>query len=600
MPEKPAIPVPGHITTPWSADVDPDCPWPEYPRPQMARDTWQNLNGWWDYTITAKNAEHPGAFSGQILVPYPVESALSGVKHALQPRERLWYHRPFTLDLPAEGKRVLLHFGAVDWECRVWVNGDFIGEHQGGYDPFSFDITTALKDGENDLLVAVWDPTDSRPIQRGKQVLKPNFIWYTAISGIWQTVWLEVVPETHIESLKLVPDIDAECLRMDINIYNPIPGLQIEAKVLDQGTLTAQSKGPAGQSLTVAIPKPRLWSPDDPFLYDLEITLSLQGQNIDRVTGAFGMRKYTLERDSQGALRFCLNHQPLFLYGPLDQGYWPDGLYTPPTDEAMRWDIDFIKSAGFNMLRKHIKVEPARYYAYCDRVGLIVWQDMISGGISPKPIWFALVGLFKKMKDNRCYWRLGRQNKANRAQFKTELKRMIDVLHNFTSIAIWGPFNEGWGQFDAAEISEWTKTYDPTRLVDHASGWFDQGAGDFASEHIYFKPLPDPKFDPDRGLVLSEFGGYSLEIPGHVWVENRAFGYKKFQDAQTLSDGYRDLVTQQLIPWARAGCSAAVYTQTADVEIEINGFLTYDRRVVKMEADLLKQLHRKLIAESPK
>ena len=598
MPEKSTIPVPGHITTPWSADVNPNCPWPEYPRPQMAREEWQNLNGLWDYSITGKHVDQPGDFSGQILVPYPIESALSGVKRPLLPDKRLWYHRRFRLDSPTDGKRTLLHFGAVDWECKVWVNGKFIGEHQGGYDPFSFDITPALTDGENDLLVNVWDPTDSQPIQRGKQVRKPGFIWYTAISGIWQTVWLETVPETYLQSLKLVPDIDMENLQIEAEVINPVPGLQLDAYILDRNTAVANAKGLVNQPLTVSIPHPKLWSLEDPFLYNLEIALSIEGKEIDRVTCDFGMRKYSLERDSQGVLRFCLNHKPLFLYGPLDQGYWPDGLYTPPTDEAMRWEIDFIKSAGFNMLRKHIKVEPARYYSYCDRVGLIVWQDMISGGISPKPIWFALVGLFNKLKDDRCYWRLGRQDKANRAQFKEEYQRMIDALHNFTSIAIWGPFNEGWGQFDAADIAEWTNAYDPTRMVDHASGWFDQGSGDFLSKHLYFKPLPAPEFDPDRGLVLSEFGGYSLNIPGHVWNEKSEFGYKKFRDVKDLTDGYQKLVIQQLVPWVKAGCSAAVYTQTVDVETEINGFLTYDRKVLKMDLPFLRKLHQKLISES--
>jgi beta-galactosidase/beta-glucuronidase len=566
----------------------------------MARPEWQNLNGWWEYGITGKHANQPIDFPGRILVPYPIESALSGVKRPLQPRERLWYRRQFTPDRFPEGKRVLLHFGAVDWECKVWVNDVFIGEHQGGYDPFSFDITAALTEGVNELIVSVWDPTDSQPIQRGKQVRKPGFIWYTAISGIWQTVWLETVPETYLQSLKLVPDIDAETLQIEAEVVNAIPGLRLEARVLDGKTAVVNAEGPANQTLAVHIPHPELWSPDDPFLYDLEVTLSCEGKGVDHVTGAFGMRKYSLERDSRGVLRFCLNHEPLFLYGPLDQGYWPDGLYTPPTDEAMRWEIDFIKSAGFNMIRKHIKIEPARYYAYCDRVGLIVWQDMLSGGISPRKIWFGTVALFKKMKDDRCYWRLGRQNKTNRAQFKLEYRRMIDALHNFTSIAIWAPFNEGWGQFDAVEIAKWTKASDPTRLVDHASGWFDQGAGDFRSEHIYFKPLPDPEFDPDRGLVLSEFGGYNLEIPGHVWRENKAFGYKKYKDTQSLADGYEKLVTQQLVPWVRAGCSAAVYTQTTDVEIEINGFLTYDRKVMKIDAARLHQLHQMLIAESRK
>jgi beta-galactosidase/beta-glucuronidase len=311
------------------------------------------------------------------------------------------------------------------------------------------------------------------------------------------------------------------------------------------------------------------------------------------------MRKYSLARDQEGNLRFCLNNKPLFLYGPLDQGYWSDGLYTPPTDEAMRWEIDFIKDAGFNMLRKHIKVEPARYYYHCDKTGLIVWQDMVSGGISPKPIWFFFANFFKGMGDDHCYWRLGRSRKENREQFKKEYQRMIDTLYNVVSIAIWCPFNEGWGQFDAAEIALWTKDYDPTRPVDHASGWFDQSAGDFKSEHIYFKPLPDPEFDPDRGLVLSEFGGYSLNLPDHAWKPDKDFGYKKFRDRESLTEGYLQLVNDQLIPWIKRGLSAAVYTQTTDVETEVNGFLTYDRKVTKMDMDIVRKAHADLYKESP-
>jgi beta-galactosidase/beta-glucuronidase len=311
------------------------------------------------------------------------------------------------------------------------------------------------------------------------------------------------------------------------------------------------------------------------------------------------MRKYSLEHNQEGTLRFCLNNEPLFLYGPLDQGYWPDGLYTPPSDEAMRWEIDFIKEAGFNMLRKHIKVEPARYYTHCDKVGVIVWQDMISGGISPKPIWFFFAQLFKGMRDDHCYWRLGRGSEENRAQFKKEYQRMINALYNVVSIAIWCPFNEGWVQFNAAEVAQWTKDYDPTRLVDLSSGWFDQGAGDFKSEHIYFKPLPEPEFDPDRGLVLSEFGGYSLNLTEHAWNPKKDFGYKKFMDKETLTEGYLHLLEHELIPWIKQGLSAAVYTQTTDVETEVNGFLTYDRKVVKMDMDAIRRAHADLYQHSP-
>ena len=302
-----------------------------------------------------------------------------------------------------------------------------------------------------------------------------------------------------------------------------------------------------------------------------------------------------LAPDSQGRLRFCLNNQPYFLYGPLDQGYWPDGLYTPPTDEAMRWEINFIKQAGFNMLRKHIKVEPARYYYHCDHTGVIVWQDMVSGGISPKPIWFVFAQLFPKMRDNRLYWRLGRGKASNREQFHQEYIRMLETLHNVVSIAIWCPFNEGWGQFDAAEIAAWTRDYDPARLVDHASGWFDQGAGDFKSQHVYFKPLPEPEQHPGRGWVLSEFGGYSLHLPAHCWNPDKDFGYKRFENSKSLMEGYRRLIEEQLIPWIKAGLSAAVYTQTTDVEAEVNGFLTYDRKVVKMDLDTIQKIHQKLL-----
>jgi beta-galactosidase/beta-glucuronidase len=589
---------PGHLTTPWTADVDSELPLPEYPRPQMVREGWQNLNGRWDYAITQKDDEEPVHFPGKIVVPFPIESALSGIQQQLKPDERLWYRRTFYLDKDWGGNRVLLHFGAVDWECKVWVNNLPVGCHQGGYDPFTFDITAALVKDENEITVSVWDPSDSEPIQRGKQVLKPGFIWYTTISGIWQTVWLEVVPETYLKSIKLTPDIDRECLTITAEICNHKPDFTLRASVIDEGNLLGESETNPGQPLTLPIANPRLWSPDSPHLYDLELSLFKNGQEVDRVGSYFGMRKFSLGRDQSGNARFCLNNKPLFLYGPLDQGYWPDGLYTPPTDEAMRWEIDFIKDAGFNMLRKHIKVEPARYYFHCDRAGLIVWQDMISGGISPKPAWFLLVKLFKGLHDDRMYWRLGRSSQENRSQFKVEYQRMIDTLYNVISIGIWCPFNEGWGQFDAAEIATWTKAYDPTRLVDHASGWFDQGAGDFKSEHVYFKPLPKPELETKRALVLSEFGGYSQNLPEHAWNPNKDFGYKKLEGRKALTEGYLTLLEEQLLTWVRSGCSAAVYTQTTDVETEMNGFLTYDRKVIKLDLDRLRPIHAKLYKES--
>ncbi len=585
-------PVP--LTTPWADQVDPQLPWNEYPRPQMTRKTWQNLNGLWDYAITSRSTFQPGSFDGQILVPYPIESALSGVKRKLKPRERLWYRRVFTVNQNLRGGLIILHFGAVDWYCRVFINGVGVGEHTGGYDPFSFDITDYLLDGENQLQVSVYDPSDKLPIQRGKQVRKPGFIWYTAHSGIWQTVWLEGVPSTFIDSIKIVPDIDQGIVSIEAQISNPIEGLHLQARVFDQTIEIASAEITSPQKVLVSLKDFKTWSPEAPHLYDLKLALKNSHGTLDEVTSYFGMRKFSLAKDSKGTWRFHLNNEPYFLYGPLDQGYWPDGLSTPPTDEAIQWELNFIKQAGFNMLRKHIKVEPARYYYHCDRAGIIVWQDMISGGISPKPIWFLFAPRFLRLKDDRAYWRLGRQGAANRRQFRAEYEQMIKTLFNVVSIAIWGPFNEGWGQFDAAQIAELTQKLDPTRLVDHASGWFDQGAGHFKSDHIYFKPLPEPQSDPNRAWVLSEFGGYSLNLPDHVWNSRKDFGYKKFETIEALTQGYLELIENQLIPWVESGLSAAVYTQTTDVEIEVNGFLTYDRKAIKMDLTSLQLVHKKL------
>jgi len=585
---------PEHITTSWAGDVNPHHPWPEYPRPQLARDEWINLNGLWDIKIISSGSKHPSDFNQKILVPFPVESALSGVQHQLKPHETIWYHRIFSIPQTWENGRTLIHFGGVDWACQLSINGYLVGEHRGGYGPFTFDISQVVRSAENELLLAVQDPTDTQPIQRGKQVLKPQFIWYSAISGIWQTVWLEHVPDNYIQSLKIIPDIDHQNVKIESYINQGASGLKIRFQVFDQGKVIASDETTAGGESIISLPEPILWSPENPHLYDLKVSL-LQGETpLDQVSSYFGMRKFSLSRTKDGVMRFHLNNKPYFLYGPLDQGYWPDGLYTPPTDEAVQWEINFLKKASFNMLRKHIKIEPARYYYHCDRAGLIVWQDMVSGGISPKPIWFFFAGLFKSLRDDRLYWRLGRGKPENRGQFKNEYQRMLETLFNVVSIAVWCPFNEGWGQFDAAEFAQWTRTIDPTRLVDHASGWFDQDAGDFKSKHIYFKPLPEPQPGSERAWVLSEFGGYSLNLLQNAWNPNKDFGYKKFKNKTSLTTGYINLLEDQLIPWVKAGLSAAVYTQTTDVETEVNGFLTYDRKINKMDLETIKKVHQSL------
>ncbi len=594
-------PVPGSLMTRWAAEVSPDNAWPSYPRPQMTRPRWANLNGLWEYTITPKKAPRPAAFQDQILVPFPLESALSGVKQPLLPDQRLWYRRVFRVPDGWGGGRVLLHFGAVDWETNVWVNDQAIGTHRGGYLPFDFDITEALRPGENQLVVSVWDPTDRSWVGRGKQVLNPGSIWYTAVSGIWQTVWLEAVPHTYIQGLKITPDIDTETLEVQVNLGGPAADTQVVATALDGRTQVGVVSGYPNTPLKMSIPNPSLWTPANPYLYDLQVTVYHQGREVDQVGSYFGMRKFSLETDAWGRPRFCLNHHPIFLFGPLDQGYWPDGLYTPPTEDAMRSDLIFLKEIGCNLVRKHIKVEPARYYYDCDRLGLIVWQDMINGGKAIGPILSYLAIMFNKLRraDNRLYWRAGRSRLESRQDYYRELQEMVNHLYNFACIGTWVPFNEAWGQFDAKKVAVWLKEYDPSRLVDHASGWFDQGAGDFRSIHTYFKALSPEAAGPTRGVVLSEFGGYALKLPDHLWNPDSEFGYRKYKTSRELTESYLDLLETQLKPWIEQGLSGAIYTQTSDVEIEINGYLTYDRAVVKMDTTRLAEAHAGLMAVSP-
>jgi len=591
-------PVPGHIMTRWGQDISPENVWREYPRPQMKRDRWMNLNGLWEYAVTPKESDQP-QFGGEILVPFALESALSGVKQPLQPDELLWYRRTFSVPDSWTGQRILLHFGAVDWECKVWVNGVQVGDHRGGYIPFYFDITNQLLDGENEVKVSVWDPTDQSWIARGKQVLNPNAIWYTAVSGIWQTVWLEPVPRTYVRSLKFTPDIDAELLKVVVTLEGETEAAQVQISALDGGIQIGAVSGREREQLQISIENPELWSPDSPHLYDLQLEVRQHGQTIDQVESYFGMRKFSLEPDDKGRLRLCLNNAPLFHYGPLDQGYWPDGLHTPPSAAAMRFDVEWLKSVGCNMLRKHIKVEPARFYYDCDRLGMIVWQDMPNGGKPVGDVLSFLAIMFGKLtrRDDRWYWRAGRGDQISRENYWHELREMVDHLHNFTCVGMWVPFNEAWGQFDANAVADWLRKYDPTRPVDHASGWFDQGGGDFRSIHTYFKALAPEDPDERRGVILSEFGGYALKLEGHIWNPDTEFGYKKFDSQEALTEAYLDLLGTQLKPWVERGLSGAIYTQTTDVEIEINGYLTYDREIVKMDVARLKEIHQNLISD---
>jgi beta-galactosidase/beta-glucuronidase len=562
------------LTTPWTSQVNPSRVLTEYPRPQMVRKDWINLNGLWDYAIRPQDTPVKG-WDGHILVPFPLESALSGVKKPLNPDQLLWYHRSFVAP-NLKGRRLLLHFGAADWRAEVWINGKSMGKHEGGYDPFSFDITSALKGkGDEDVTVAVWDPTDSGSQPRGKQVLDPTSIWYTAVSGIWQTVWLEPVPEHYIAELSMTPDLDGN--RLHLTVHSPSSG-EFGVRIALAGKTVGQGTGQLNTPTDVLMSDIEPWSPDSPTLYDVEISLP-EG---DRVTSYFGMRKVEIRKDGAGYNRIFLNGSPLFGIGPLDQGWWPDGLYTAPTDAALRSDIDTLKRMGFNMCRKHVKVEPARYYYWCDKLGFMVWQDMPSA--MPKE--------HSAVKQN------GGDDlpftPAEDADYRHELEAEIHNLHNVTSIIAWVPFNEGWGQHDTNAILRWAKSLDPSRLVDGPSGWEDRGYGDMKDMHDYPGPAMYPVMD-GRASVLGEFGGLGLPIEDHLWWNKRNWGYRTFEDRTALQAGYEGLM-QKLEPLVQHGLAAAIYTQTTDVEGEVNGLMTYDRKVIKYDVDKLAQWHKRLIA----
>jgi beta-galactosidase/beta-glucuronidase len=574
--------VEGKIRTPWADKVNPANPLSEYPRPQLLRQNWLNLNGLWDFSIKPSTETQPAAFEGKILVPFAVEAALSGVGKTVGKENLLWYKRSFTVPASFKNKNVLLHFGAVDWRCEVFVNGVKAGSHQGGYDPFSFDVTSLLKkSGAQEIVVSVWDPSDDGPQPRGKQVKNPNSIWYTPVTGIWQTVWIEAVPKTHIQSTRHTSDIDKQTVRIQTMVKDFQAGDNIRISVYD-GAIKIAELERSGEDIVLDIPNQKLWSPQNPFLYDLSIAVVRNNKVIDEVKSYFAMRKISMGPDQKGIQRMLLNNEFVFQYGPLDQGWWPDGLYTAPTDEALRFDIEKTKEMGFNMIRKHVKVEPARWYYHCDKLGMLVWQDMPSGDMGNK--WDSRPGIIGIATDRE-------RTPESEQIFKTEWKAIIDSKYNFPSIVVWVPFNEAWGQFKTEEIVNWTTTYDASRLVNGASGGNFVPVGHILDLHNYPAPcMPDPKLYGEQIIVLGEFGGLGLPLEGHTWQAKDNWGYQSFPNKEELFARY-DSFMKKLPELIAQGLSAAVYTQTTDVEIEVNGLMTYDRKVTKMAEDKLKQAH---------
>ena len=569
------------IKTEWADKVDPQNVLPEYPRPIMERPQWLNLNGLWDYAITKKDAPLPKTFDGKILVPFAIESSLSGVGKTIKADQSLWYERKFQIPEDWKGKNVLLNFGAVDWKAEVFVNGNKIGEHTGGYTPFSFNITKNLKDGENSLAVRVWDSTGNG-LPRGKQIENPRGIFYTSVSGIWQTVWLEPVSASHISGLKITPDLDSSSF--DIKVDSDDKSATATIKVLDNGKVVAQTTAAANKTANIPVKNPKLWWPKSPFLYDLEITLSNKGgEQVDSVKSYAAMRKFSIAKHGRySGVDFTLNNKKFFTFGPLDQGWWPDGLYTAPTDEALKFDIQRTKDLGFNSIRKHVKVEPARWYTHCDRLGIVVWQDMPSmfgegDGWQPR-------GFFQG--EERTV------SKKFEETYRKEWKEIMESLYSYPCIAIWVPFNEAWGQFKTKEITEWTKSMDPSRLVNSASGgnYFDCGdivdSHDYGNNSMYL-------FNNQKVNVVGEYGGIGCAVDGHLWVKDKNWGYGKMRSQEEVTKRFVEL-TNRFIDMTKYGCFGAIYTQTTDVEIEVNGLFTYDRKVLKVDEEKVREVNQKL------
>ena len=574
------------IKTQWAETIDVNNVWQEYPRPIMEREKWQNLNGLWNYSVTDKNVSGHGEFQGEILVPFAIQSSLSGVQKSVSANEVLWYEREFTIPSKWNGQHILLHFGAVDWKADVWVNDIKVGSHTGGYTPFYFDITAALNaKGSNKLTVRVYDSTNNGYQPRGKQVFTPKSIWYTAVTGIWQTVWMEPVPERHISDLKITTNIDNGTVIVKTMVENNQSDDIVNVKVLDKGSVIASAKALSGSDVEIVMPADfRLWSPDDPYLYDIEITLENKGKTIDRVSSYTAMRKISTYRGDDCITRMQLNNKNQFMMGPLDQGWWPDGLYTAPCDEAMRYDIEITKKLGFNMIRKHVKVEPARWYRYCDELGIIVWQDMPSGALNEGYGWIDNYYYPNEEPNNRSY--------ESETNYFKEWGEIIDYLYSYPCVCVWVPFNESWGQFKTEEVAQWTKAKDPSRLVNPASGGNHFQCGDILDLHHY----PQPQmymFDSYRATVLGEYGGIGYAVENHLWVPDKNWGYIEFKSSKEVTDKYVEY-GEMLLKLIDKGFSAAVYTQTTDCEVEVNGLMTYDRKVIKVDVERVEKINKKI------
>ena len=606
------------LETKWKEQVDTKNPLPEYPRPNMVRDSFFSLNGEWEYCINRQ--EEVTEYDGTIIVPFSPETALSGVQKIVMPEDYLHYKKVFRLPEGFQKDRVLLHFGAVDQECSVYLNGQLLGEHVGGYLAFSFDITDVLTDGENILTLCVRDMTEKAPHARGKQKLVRkggmSSLFYTPQSGIWKTVWLESVAEEYIESLMITPLYDEAAVKVKVCLktscdsanldgaiekvevprqicFSVLDGGNVVAEVMTEVTvkIVAESGLDVTAEGTIPLGSFAAWTPENPHLYDLEITYGK-----DKITSYFGMRKFSVGKDKKGILRFFMNNKPFFFNGVLDQGYWPESLMTAPTEEALKYDIVKLKELGYNTIRKHIKVEPDRFYYLCDKLGMIVWQDMPNGGGNYNLLHVMyLTNVFswygRKIKDNH-YGIFARKDENGRNQYYKDLEGMIKQLYNFPSIAVWVPFNEGWGQFDATKATELIRSLDDTRLVNEACGWFDQQGGDMYSIHNYIRKLK-VKPQVDRVVALTEFGGYAFPIPGHMACE-KEFGYKHYKTKEELTVNYKRLWEEEIYPNLEKGLSSTIYTQTSDIEEEINGLMTYDRDEDKFVNEELKALHKKL------
>ncbi|MDR3228581.1 MAG: hypothetical protein LBT53_04125 [Puniceicoccales bacterium] len=582
------------IKTKWAAEVSPDKVLPEYPRPRLVRDQWQNLNGLWDYAIATKGAELPATFEGKILVPFCIESSLSGVQKTIKGTHELWYKREFTVPAAWAGKNIAINFGAVDWKADVFVNDKLVGSHSGGYTPFSFDITPHLaKRGANKLVVRVWDPTDTYDYARGKQISNPHGIWYTAVTGIWQTVWLEPVAPNHITDIKAIPDIDSGVLAVTVSTSQKNAGAVATAKLLDKsGRVVASAKGAAGTELALKVANPLLWDTQTPNLYDLTVALSdTSGAPLDSVRSYAAFRKISKVLGADGVNRLQLNNKTLFQFGPLDQGWWPDGLYTAPTDEALLFDIKKTKEFGFNLIRKHVKVEPARWYYHCDREGILVWQDMPSTGGN---------GRWDK---GRGRWNAGRDHgriPSSVEHFYKEWGEIIDLCISHPSVVAWVPFNEGWGQWATQDVAKWTAKRDPSRLVNSASGGNYRKCGDILDIHHYPNPTfnGEPAFLADAKknyvVVLGEYGGIGRPVPGHLWWDKRNWGYVQFGTEKAVTDEYVKYIGQ-LKPLVKQVYAGAIYTQTTDVEGEVNGLITYDRKVIKLDIAKVRKANQEVI-----